>query len=601
MAIPKFFRALYRLIGQNRVTINKLTRRTNALFFDLASLLHSIAQRVYAYGDHATKSEREEAQQLSADKLREKYYTELFAELRSIITAANPRLVGIFFDGVPVMAKIEQQRMRRFWATQERIIAATGEKATVSLFDSNNITVGTAFLKEVGEAVEKWIKDNREELPEIVVYSSPYSPGEGEHKIMDFIRQQIKIGDGALVADELGDTVIYGLDTDWLMLTLLLPLENVYLWRSFGPGFPPYFDVNAARQLIAARMLGAAPAASEPITTKKQQQLLRDFVVFTFLLGNDFLPRNPTLENFDYSLERLVKIYAEFQAETPKARPLTSSKRIIWSHTLQYIKRVAAVVPEFLTNILEVSASQKDTNKENVALKASIKRKGDDLILNYPLYATTYYEHRLEMEREFGGLSDDVNLKSFRKAVTKSYLTTLSFSYDYYRKGSEGVNKKYYYPFHYCPLLSDLVNLGASQITDIVENREWTPSSGEDDGTDDFVHPLRLLVAVLPRKSFNLIPQVIRNQVEEKILADSQWALLYPTKAVIKDVDAVLYPDHAPVIIPFFPPRLLRKIKVPPKSQGNLEDEWEVLQRPERKKKTKKHATEKQKGEEVLF
>jgi 5'-3' exoribonuclease 1 len=61
-------------------------------------------------------------------------------------------------------------------------------------FDSNCITPGTEFMQRLGVAFRKWIEFKMEVDPfwrsnsARVVFSGPDVPGEGEHKIMDYIR-----------------------------------------------------------------------------------------------------------------------------------------------------------------------------------------------------------------------------------------------------------------------------------------------------------------------------------------------------------------------------------------------------------------------------
>lgn len=606
MGVPKFFQALYELVGgEGKVTLSAL-KNINALIFDLPSLLHSIAQEVYAYGDNVSQKDREKQQIKSAEDLLEEYYKALFAEIMSIISEANPKLVAFFFDGVPVGGKIQQQRQRRFWAVQPHPASAplvpNGPPEGPKLFDSNNITPGTPFMRELDKRMRQWIEESRKLLPQVVVFSSVYSPGEGEHKVMDFLREEIENGDR--ISDELGSTVIFGLDTDWLLLTLPLPLIKIYLWRKQPKGSKnlPFFSVGSAREILI-RLLTASPgqrlSSGVPPTNKVRQRVIRDFVVFTFLLGNDFLPRSSTLENFRYTLSQLVEMYAEFQIPTEEveSRPLTTPKRIIWANTLQFIRRIAIREGEFIVKNTEVSTLDRGT-----ALKTALRRKGNDFLLDYPLYKQLYYDHRYKMEVEYGGInSEKISRDDYPSELVYDYLTTMNYLFTYYRQGSEAVNKKFYYRFHYPPLFSDIIKLGAGVITEIVERKDWAAPGLGETGDNDFLHPARLLVAVLPRQSANLMPATVRDQVEEKIASTERWKKLFP-KLVVKDSDGVIDPKHAPVIVSFFPIALAEKIKVPPKSPGNLEEGWDILiAQPRRQKKAQVSTGKGEEEEEFMF
>ena len=116
-------------------------------------------------------------------------------------------------DGVAPRAKLNQQRSRRFRAAMEggeiqskkndllreyKIADActteVEEYATKKSFDSNLITPGTVFLCEVSERIRGFIKrrmqSHRLWRNLTVICSDANCPGEGEHKIMEFIRQE---------------------------------------------------------------------------------------------------------------------------------------------------------------------------------------------------------------------------------------------------------------------------------------------------------------------------------------------------------------------------------------------------------------------------
>jgi 5'-3' exoribonuclease 1 len=102
-------------------------------------------------------------------------------------------------DGVAPRAKLNQQRARRFRAAQDRIESV--EKARKDgnevdekvMFDSNCITPGTEFMEKVGKYLKYFIRKKMKEDPLWrnlkIVFSGHDVPGEGEHKIMQFIRE----------------------------------------------------------------------------------------------------------------------------------------------------------------------------------------------------------------------------------------------------------------------------------------------------------------------------------------------------------------------------------------------------------------------------
>jgi len=118
---------------------------------------------------------------------------------------------------------MNQQRARRFRSAKERVEEAQNSAETElisvdSYFDSNCITPGTRFMMRLTEALtfyaEKKLKEGvRWETLQITV-SGPNTPGEGEHKIMEYIREMRSTGN-------LGNNrrhYLYGLDADLIML-----------------------------------------------------------------------------------------------------------------------------------------------------------------------------------------------------------------------------------------------------------------------------------------------------------------------------------------------------------------------------------------------
>lgn len=123
----------------------------------------------------------------------------------SLYKLVRPRTVlYLAVDGVAPRAKMNQQRSRRFRAAKEMEAAALERAArgenhpinkNVVPFDSNCITPGTDFMLKLSLALQKWVQYKLDTDPiwqtgADVIVSGPDVPGEGEHKVMDFIRAE---------------------------------------------------------------------------------------------------------------------------------------------------------------------------------------------------------------------------------------------------------------------------------------------------------------------------------------------------------------------------------------------------------------------------
>ena len=97
-----------------------------------------------------------------------------------------------------------------------------------NFWDKNAISPGTKFMHSIYERIEEINKgaleadsgNNRK-----IIFSSAYEPGEGEHKILDYIRKGEENG-----IDSQDNLIIYGLDADLYYVRLWLAKEIIYIF-----------------------------------------------------------------------------------------------------------------------------------------------------------------------------------------------------------------------------------------------------------------------------------------------------------------------------------------------------------------------------------
>jgi 5'-3' exoribonuclease 1 len=170
------------------------------------------------------------------------------------------KLFFMAVDGVAPRAKMNQQRSRRFRTAKEareireRVKRKDGKLPEGKAFDSNCITpgisvsfhrlspslipIGTVFMAKLSEQlkyfVNKKITEDSNWRECQVILSGHDVPGEGEHKIMEYIRNsraQPKYNPNIRHC-------LYGLDADLIMLGLLSHDPHFCLLREevkFGP------------------------------------------------------------------------------------------------------------------------------------------------------------------------------------------------------------------------------------------------------------------------------------------------------------------------------------------------------------------------------
>jgi len=284
---------------------------------------------------------------------------------RVFILARPRRLIYLAVDGPAPRAKMNQQRARRFRASKERDEKSSVLKARIESlklagrklvnqngstdFDSNSITPGTTFMETLSQYLEYYIADRLNSNPAwsdlVVILSDASVPGEGEHKIMEFIRKQRSChGHNPNLKH-----MLYGADADLIMLGLASHEPNFYVLREeFRPPTKKPCDLCNRRGHKSVNCQGLNP--SDPDEDQRSgwlpkpigdgvhfllvelpimreylkhelrpnqgqenpnyiERLIDDWIFLCFFVGNDFLPHLPSLRIREGAVDRLVNIY----------------------------------------------------------------------------------------------------------------------------------------------------------------------------------------------------------------------------------------------------------------------------------------------------
>lgn len=205
-------------------------------------------------------------------------------------------------------------------------------------FDPNVITPGTEFMLRLSNALKSYIvqRTNNDELWSdlTLIFSDAFVPGEGEHKILDFIRSQ-------RAQPNYNPNVrhcIYGADADLIMLGLstheahffvlreaVRQLKDKFCFKCRQRGHMTY-ECGADYTLDKTRLEHAVEFQYVKIATLREylmlefkdcetpfeydfERIVDDFVFICFLVGNDFLPHLPSLQIRDGALDALLMIF----------------------------------------------------------------------------------------------------------------------------------------------------------------------------------------------------------------------------------------------------------------------------------------------------
>jgi 5'-3' exonuclease len=130
--------------------------------------------------------------------------------LNRLCTMIPASAMYIAVDGAVPCAKIHQQRLRRYksvWLSEQdatlRFSLGLPEKA--ASWDRNAITPGTQFMEKMNRFLTQWAKKQGS-----TIVSGTDEPGEGEHKIMRFLK-----------TTEAKNVILYGMDADLILLGML--------------------------------------------------------------------------------------------------------------------------------------------------------------------------------------------------------------------------------------------------------------------------------------------------------------------------------------------------------------------------------------------
>ena len=140
-------------------------------------------------------------------------------------------------------------------------------------WDTNAISPGTDFMINLSKLLQHFILTDPIFNNVEVVFSDHSIPGEGEHKILNYIKQNS--------FDNEPNIIIYGLDADLIMLSLVSNSSNVYLMREdiqFGKpqeGNFLYMDIDQLKCNIIMDFKERFYIKSESVHTDK-------------ILSNDF-------------------------------------------------------------------------------------------------------------------------------------------------------------------------------------------------------------------------------------------------------------------------------------------------------------------------
>uniref|UniRef100_A0A8C4V4N2 5'-3' exoribonuclease 1 n=1 Tax=Falco tinnunculus TaxID=100819 RepID=A0A8C4V4N2_FALTI len=566
MGVPKF----YRWISERYPCLSQVLKEHQIpefdnLYLDMNGIIHQCSH----------PNDDDVHFRISEDKI----FADIFHYLEVLFRIIKPRKV--FFmavDGVAPRAKMNQQRGRRFRSAKEaedkiRKALEKGETLpTEARFDSNCITPGTEFMARLHEHLKYFVNmkiSTDKSWQGVTVYLSGHeTPGEGEHKIMEFIRSE----KAKPHHDPNTRHCLYGLDADLIMLGLTSHEAHFALLREevrFGgkksqracaPEETTFhlLHLSLMREYIDYEF---SPVKDKISFEYDIERIIDDWILMGFLVGNDFIPHLPHLH---INHDALPLLYRTYMAILPELGGyINENGHLNLKRFEKYLARLSdfdrehfsevfvdlkwfesKVGNKYLNEAAGIAAEEARKNKQkkqkgqenSICLAVLEKNEGevtpktvledepedDDLFeTEFRQYKRTYYMTKMGVEV----VSDD-----FLADQAECYVQAIQWILHYYYHGVQSWS--WYYPYHYAPYLSDIRNISELKIKFELGK--------------PFM-PFEQLLAVLPAASKDLLPKCYQHLM---ISQDSPIIEYYPPDFKT-DLNGKQQEWEAVVLIPF--------------------------------------------------
>jgi 5'-3' exonuclease len=496
MGIPSFYKRLIQTI-KGIVTPLQLEGRPTILGFDANCAIYdcvaSLSKRIPYTKDIQIMWEAELIQT-----------TILYFE--TVIKNVNPSEgVWIAFDGVAPVAKLDQQRSRRYKSNyQNNISKSIFKDYKLDKWNTAAITPGTFFMNQLNAKIKNHFNNPSKYSVEKIILSLTDQYGEGEHKIFDFIRSQNEFHKNT-------STVIYGLDADLIMLCMnhLSISKQIYLFRE-----TPHFIKNISNELEPnENYILNIPELARFICLDMKDNIISndiiyDYIFMCFFLGNDFMPHFPSINIRTGGVLKMMNAYKATLGNNNENLYDSVRQKIIWKNVRKLVIYLSDLEEENFKQEIKLRDKREKNSffKEN--LPEEILKKFDSIptlertiekFIN-PFkdnWETRYYKSLFFIE-----IDDNT-----KKEICINYLEGLEWTMKYYTIGCP--DWRWRYKFYYPPLLKDLLHYIPCFDKEFIDSKSL-PSFR--------IKPVSELVQlcyVLPKQS---LPLLLPKNVYEKLL-----------------------------------------------------------------------------------
>jgi 5'-3' exonuclease len=520
------------------------------ILIDGNPLIHSYTQQIYQYGKfepktnylfgkskninvpkskHVTsKNNNVTNKSLTEDEKRRRVFDMVFDRILYIMDLFKPKKTVYFaLDGPAPLAKQAQQRQRRH-------LSSKGKREDDESFDSTCITPGTKFMFEITKYLNyrfreyvNMMGDKGDYLANLeFIFSPPTHPGEGEHKLLNFIRERHE-----LIKDD--RVIIYGPDGDLIMLAMCTDIDDIYLVREDMKN-PLDFNCLDIKNIVKS-LFDDIGIDVDTCGHEDAEMYKRDFVLMGLFIGNDFLPRIRMFLMLDDGVELMMKIYkkcivdkGEFLCRYVEGRGYD----VDLDNLYVFLKEMNNHEDDCLEGQLYNTNVQSNPILKNYTMEGCsqiFNNNGEmEYILNSETYRFEYYKKKFHMN-----VTDYEPYMKFCDSVCLEYIKTFVWVFRYYCNGtiptftpifnnkedeederwknSAKSNWRYFYPYHYPPFMHDLCDFFRymSGTVKVIDYDALTTFE-----VDRPSEPFLQLLCVLPPNKRRLLPEKFRRVFE---------------------------------------------------------------------------------------
>lgn len=378
-------------------------------------------------------------------------YKNILDSIYIIIQKINPKKTFVCFDGVAPLAKLKQQKQRRYksWLTKEILNRKSD-------FNSNCITPGTVFMQKLNEYLKQHLDKN-------IILNDSSSCGEGEYKIFDYIRKN----------NENVNHIVYGLDADLIMLGLLQYPKKIYLYRE-TKHFSYLKHIQEDKEYtLQLDVLGIQ--ISKLLNHSDIKNSIENYCFLCFLCGNDFLPHNPSINIRNNGIDYLLDKYKK------NVKYIIKDSQIKWKQLYILFNELSIYETQMIYKQIEW---KKTKNIHNI--------NAEDRLNSLPLMDVEHENYIYQFPNKYNEILFNQKNDDF---ICKNYLEMLEWTWKYYNGLS--IDYNLFYKMNYAPKFESL--------------KKHIPCFDEpliNETKIKYVHPITQLIFVLPYSDFNLIPKI---------------------------------------------------------------------------------------------